>query len=72
MPNNSKKEPPLNCDDYGLKSAKGQVLVYQAEGEYDKFHTNRMTESSKQISNFDKAVKQIESSKKKGGTTNGH
>jgi len=38
-----------------------------AEGEYDKFHTNRLTESSKQISDFDKAVKQIESSKKKGG-----
>ncbi|MFO7750128.1 MAG: RhuM family protein, partial [Desulfobacteraceae bacterium] len=37
-----------------------------AEGEYDKFHTNRMAESSKQISAFDKAVKQIESSKKKG------
>jgi hypothetical protein len=37
-----------------------------AEGEYDKFHTNRLTESSKQISDFDKAVKQIESTKKKG------
>ncbi|VDA99866.1 Putative DNA-binding protein in cluster with Type I restriction-modification system [Olavius algarvensis spirochete endosymbiont] len=37
-----------------------------AEGEYDKFHTNRLTESSKQISDFDKVVKQIESTKKKG------
>lgn len=37
-----------------------------AEGEYDKFHTNRLTESNKQISDFDKAVKQIESAKKKG------
>ena len=37
-----------------------------AEGEYDKFHTNRLTESSKQISDFDKAVKQIESTKNKG------
>ncbi len=43
-----------------------------AEGEYDKFHTNRLTESSKQISDFDKAVMQIESSKKKRGTTNEH
>ncbi len=38
-----------------------------AEGEYDKFHSKRLTESSKQLSDFDKAVKQIESSKKKGG-----
>ncbi len=39
-----------------------------AEGEYDKFHFNRLTESSKQISDFDKAVGQIESaSKKKSG-----
>lgn len=37
-----------------------------AEGEYDEFHTNRLTESSKQISDFDKVVKQIESTKKKG------
>lgn len=37
-----------------------------AEGEYGKFHTNRLTESSKQLSDFDKAVKQIESTKKKG------
>jgi hypothetical protein len=36
------------------------------EDEYDKFHTNRLTESSKQISDFDKAVMQIESRKKKG------
>ena len=36
------------------------------EGEYDKFHTNRLTESSKQTSDFDKAVKQIESTIKKG------
>ncbi len=37
-----------------------------AEDEYDKFHTTRLTESSKQISDFDKVVKQIESTKKKG------
>ena len=37
-----------------------------AEGEYEKFHTNRLTESSKQLSDFDKAVKHIESTKKKG------
>ena len=37
-----------------------------AEGEYGKFHTSRLTESSKQISDFDKAVKQIETTKKNG------
>jgi len=37
-----------------------------AEGEYEKFHTSRLTESSKQVSDFDKAVKQIDSTKKKG------
>lgn len=37
-----------------------------AEGEYEKFHAGRLTESSKQISDFDRAVKQIESTKKKG------
>jgi len=31
MPNNSKKEPPLNPDDHGLEPAKGQFLVYKAE-----------------------------------------
>lgn len=37
-----------------------------AEGEYDKFHTNRLNESKKQISDFDKVVKQIESEKENG------
>lgn len=38
-----------------------------AEGEYEKFHASRLTESTKRLSDFDKAVKQIESSRKKGG-----
>ncbi|WP_428543634.1 virulence RhuM family protein [Profundibacter sp.] len=38
-----------------------------AEGEYEKFHANRLNESTKRLSDFDKAVKQIESSRKKGG-----
>ncbi len=32
-----------------------------AEGEYDKFHTNRLSETTKGLSDFDKTVKQIES-----------
>ena len=36
-----------------------------AEGVYEKFHTSGLAESSKQISDFDKVVKQIESSKNK-------
>jgi len=35
-----------------------------AEGQYDKFHVNRLTESSKQISDFDKAAEQIEDTSK--------
>jgi hypothetical protein len=31
MPNDSKKEPPLNPDASGFEPAKGQFLVYQAE-----------------------------------------
>jgi hypothetical protein len=49
-----------------------EIAKQLAEGVYEKFHTNHLTESSQQISDFDKAVKQIESSKKKGGTTDGH
>lgn len=41
-----------------------------AEGEYEKFHINRLTESGKQLSDFDKAVRQIETAKPKKGTTN--
>ena len=39
-----------------------------AEAEYDKFHTYRLTSVSEQLSDFDKTIKQIEASKKKGGT----
>lgn len=38
-----------------------------AEVEYEKFHTNRLANTSKQLSDFDKAVTQIEASKKKKG-----
>lgn len=37
-----------------------------AEREYEKFHTQRLSASAKSISDFDRAVKQIETSKKKG------
>ncbi len=43
-----------------------EMAKQMAEDEYEKFHTSRLAESSKQISDFDKAVKQIESTKKKG------
>ena len=39
-----------------------------AETEYDKFHTYRLTSVSEQLSDFDKTIKQIEATKKKGGT----
>ena len=37
-----------------------------AEDEYDTFHTRRLKTSDEQLSDFDKAVKQIETFKKKG------
>jgi hypothetical protein len=37
-----------------------------AEGEYEKFHAKRLFDSDKSLSDFDQAVKQIESTKKKG------
>ena len=36
-----------------------------AEHEYEKFHSNRLVDSAKSISDFDKAVKKMESTKKK-------
>jgi len=36
-----------------------------ADSEYDKFHTQRLSESGKSLSDFDKALKQIEDSPKK-------
>ncbi len=38
-----------------------------AEVEYNKFHKKRLSASSNELSDFDKAVRQIESNKKKGG-----
>ena len=40
-----------------------------AEGEYEKFHASRLSDSANTISDFDKAVKQIEASKKKKGNS---
>jgi hypothetical protein len=37
-----------------------------SESEYEKFHTQRLSDSSKSLSDFDKVVKQIETTKKKG------
>lgn len=37
-----------------------------AEDEYEKFHSNRLKLSNRELSDFDKAVKQIESTKKGG------
>ncbi len=37
-----------------------------AEGEYDKFHARRITESTKALSDFDKTVKQLGTGKKGG------
>ena len=42
-----------------------------AEGEYEKFHKKRLSASAKAVSDFDKAVKHIEASKKKGGKKHG-
>ena len=43
-----------------------------AEGEYEKFHSKRLTDSNKELSDFDKAVKQIENSNKQSGTADKH
>ena len=42
-----------------------------AESEYETFHSKRLSNSTKSLSDFDKAVKQIEASKKKGGKKRG-
>ncbi|UCZ55772.1 virulence RhuM family protein [Desulfurispirillum indicum] len=42
-----------------------------AESEYEKFHGKRLLDSEKSAGDFDKAVKQIEASKKKGGKKDG-
>ena len=43
-----------------------EMAKQQAEGEYEKFHTRRLSASKKELGDFDRAVKQIESTKKKG------
>lgn len=43
-----------------------EMAKEQAEGQYEKFHANRLSDSAKSLSDFDKAVKQIASAKKKG------
>lgn len=40
-----------------------EMAKQQAESEYDKYHTNRLRSSDKELSDFDKAVGQIESKK---------
>jgi len=47
-----------------------EMAKQMAEGEYDKFHTNRLTDSVKSISDFDKAVNQIEATNKKREKSN--
>ena len=42
-----------------------EMAKHLAEGEYEKFHSKRLTSNVKELSDFDKAVKQIESTKKK-------
>jgi hypothetical protein len=43
-----------------------EIAKELAESEYEKFHAKRLSESEKELSDFDKAVKRIEASKKKG------
>ncbi len=38
-----------------------------AEGEYEKFHTNRLSAAKNELSDFDNAVREIEAFKKQGG-----
>jgi len=61
----------LNINDRDILNHAGKIsheMAKQlAEGEYEKFHAKRLSSSSKELSDFDKAVKQIESTKKQGG-----
>jgi hypothetical protein len=43
------------------------VAMQLAEGEYEKFHTYRLSDSAKSVGDFDQAVNQIESTKGGGG-----
>ncbi len=44
-----------------------EMAKQSAEGEYEKFHARRLADNKNTLSDFDKAVKQIEASKKQGG-----
>ncbi len=54
----------LNINDRDILNHAGKIshdMAKQlAEGEYDKFHTKRLSDSVKSLGDFDKAVKQIE------------
>ncbi|MCF8089993.1 MAG: virulence RhuM family protein [Desulfotignum sp.] len=60
----------LNINDRDVLRHAGKIsheMAKQlAEDEYDRFHAKRLSISSKQFSDFDKAVKEIESTHKKG------
>jgi hypothetical protein len=48
-----------------------EMAKQMAESEYEKFHGKRLLDSTQSTSDFDKAVKQLEASKKKGGKKHG-
>jgi len=61
----------MSINDRDILNHAGQIsheMAKQlAEGEYEKFHIRRLAENKNKLSDFDKAVKQIEASKKHGG-----
>lgn len=65
----------LNINDRDILTHAGKIsheMAKQlAESEYKKFHFKRLADFKNELSDFDNAVKQIESSKKQGGTTDG-
>jgi len=46
-----------------------EMAQQRAESEYDKFHTQRIMQSKTESSDFDKALKQLHASRKKGDTS---
>ena len=70
-----KLEGFLAINDRNILSHAGRVsheMAKQlAENEYQKFHDKRLLDSEKSLSDFDKVVKQIETSKKKGDKKDG-
>lgn len=61
----------LTINDRDILNHAGKISREMAkeltDDEYAKFHSKRLTSSAKEQSDFDKVVKQIESTKKKGG-----